>query len=109
MPTRAAPAARASASAAVEQRRPDAAPAGARAHAQAAELRRAARLDQQPARPDDAVVDGDEVQRLAVAAVAVALERDALLAAEDLLAQREGGGELALVAGPADLDRHQDR
>ena len=34
---------------------------------------------------------------------------DALLAHEDLLAQRERGGELLLVARPADLDRHQDR
>ena len=59
--------------------------------------------------PDDAVGDGHEVQRLVVASVAVARERDPLLAAEDLLAQRERGGELLLVAGPADVDRHQER
>src|SRR4051812_12671302 len=86
-------------------------PARARAHAETAELRRPARLDQHPAGADDraGLVDGDEMERLGIQAVASGLGRDALLAAEDLVAQRDGGGELVLVAGPADLGGHWRR
>ena len=87
-----------------QQRRAHTGPARARAHAQAPEARRPARLDQHPAGPDHlaAVADRHQVQRLVVEPVAVAVERHALLAAEDVDAQGERGGELLLVAGAAD-------
>ena len=58
--------------------------------------------EQQPAGPDHAlVVDGDEVRRLVVAAVAVGGDGHALLAAEHALAQLERGGDLRVaLCGP---------
>src|SRR3954463_6344677 len=52
-----------------------------------------------PPHPLAAPVHGEEVERLGVEPVAVASGRQALLAAEDLVAQGDGGGELLLVAG----------
>ena len=104
---RTAPAARASSSAAASSAAASPRPRALVPHAETRELRGAARLDQQAARAEHLAVDRHQLQRLGVAPVLVAVEPDALLAAEDLLAQREGGGELLLVAGPADL--HQDR
>ena len=48
-------------------------------------------------------VDGDEVQRLVVAPVELLLEAHALLDAEDVVAQRQGGVDLGLVARRPDL------
>ena len=62
-------------------------------------------FDQQPTRGhDDAVVDHHEVQGLLVAPVALLGQADALLADEDLLAEDEGGGDLAVVPRRPDLD-----
>ena len=74
-------------------------PPGGRAGPRAAE--------QQPAGADHApVLDGHEVGGLAVAAVAVGLERDALLAAEHALAQLERGGDLGVaLCRPPDVQR----
>ena len=49
------------------------------------------------------VLHGDDVDRLGVAAVAVGLERDTLLAAEHPLAQLERRGQLGVGAGFANL------
>ena len=61
-------------------------------------------LEQQAAGADDlAVVDDDEVQRLAVEAVALLLQAHPLLDAEDLVAQRERRVDLGLVSRGPDL------
>ena len=61
-------------------------------------------LGQQAAGADDlAVVDDDEVQRLVVAPVELLLEAHALLDAEDVVAQRQGGVDLGLVSRRPDL------
>ena len=49
------------------------------------------------------VVDDDEVQRLAVAAVELVLEAHALLDAEDLVAQRQRGVDLGAISRRPDL------
>ena len=79
------------------------APAVRGRHRHAPELDRSV-VRQQPAGADDAaVVDHDQVQRLAVAPVELVLEAHALLDAEDLVAQREGRVDLGLVARGSDL------
>ena len=61
-------------------------------------------LDQQAAGADDlAVVDDDEVQRVVVAPVEFLLEAHALLDAEHVVAQRQRGVDLGLVARGPDL------
>ena len=112
MPIRPAPAGARLALGLGEQRGGDPAAAGV-ARARTAAPKRAVppARRQQPAGADDraAVVDGDELDRLVVAAVALGRERHALLAGEDRLAQRERGLELGAVAHAADLDRRRGR
>ncbi len=89
-----------------QQRGRDPAAAGLAVHAQAAEARGRAAVDQQPARADHGagVVDRDQLHRLVVEPVAVGRQVDALLVGEDLLAQVQRGLALGRVARAADLD-----
>jgi hypothetical protein len=62
---------------------------------------------QHPQRPDDAPgsrLQCDEVDGFPVAAVDLLLAGDTLLAAENLLAQRQGPSQLGLVGRPVDRD-----
>ena len=94
--------ARASASTSSAASQPATAVRGRDRHAAELDLRA---LGQQAAGGDDrAAVDGDEVQRLVVAPVELLLEAHALLDAEDVVAQRQGGVDLGLVARRPDLD-----
>ena len=87
-----------------EQRGGQPAPAVGGGHHHAPELDLRALGQQAAGGDDDASVDGDEVQRLVVAPVALVLEAHALLDAEDVVAQRQGGVDLGLVARGPDVD-----
>src|SRR5215207_6638447 len=91
----------------VEQGVPDAATARLLDDRHPAELA-GAPAEQQPARPDDAVavVHGDEVERLSVAAVELVLQRNPLLDAEHEPAHLDGRLALRRVARPADPGAH---
>src|SRR5579875_2107721 len=83
----------------------DVATASGSAHGQAAELRRRADQDD-PARGEDlALLDGDEMKALVIAAVELLTLGNALLDDEHVMAQGDRRLELLLAADPADLDR----
>lgn len=81
-------------------------PAPAGGHGHTAYPRRV-RAEQQPQRADRAPVrvDGEQMQRAVIETVALQRQGHTLLAAEDLLAQGEGGVDISCVAGPAQLGR----
>src|SRR4051794_36873182 len=91
----------------VEELRAEAPAAVVLLDCQARELDGRARPHESARADDAALLDGDEVQALAIAAVELVGGRHALLAAEDLLAQRDGGVDLGGSGGAANLDAHR--